>query len=161
MPYQNLLSPARIGALELRNRIVVTAMGVNFGEDDGQCGDRVVAYHEEQARGGAVADIRSGIYSLGLSLFHIAVGRLPFESSDDREVLRMQVMEALSSPELKSRGLSHHLHYFIEKMMAKDVEARYQSWEELTDDIRGQIEGRAHLDYEAEVRARSGRGSRR
>jgi 2,4-dienoyl-CoA reductase-like NADH-dependent reductase (Old Yellow Enzyme family)/NADPH-dependent 2,4-dienoyl-CoA reductase/sulfur reductase-like enzyme len=51
--YQNLLSSGRIGALELRNRIVVTAMGVNFGEDDGRCGDRIVAFHEEQARGGA------------------------------------------------------------------------------------------------------------
>jgi serine/threonine-protein kinase len=111
----------------------------------------------EQARGGATADVRSDIYSLGVTLFHLVVGRLPFESSDDREVLRMQVMEALSSPELKSRGLSHHLHYFIEKMMAKDLEARYQSWAELTEDIRGQIEGRESLDYEAEVRARSGR----
>ena len=51
--HQTLLSPGRIGSLELRNRIVVTAMGVNFGEDDGRSGDRVVAYHEEQARGGA------------------------------------------------------------------------------------------------------------
>ena len=115
----------------------------------------------EQARGGAAADVRSDIYSLGVTLFHLVVGRLPFESSDDREVLRMQVMEALSSPELKSRGFSHHLHYFIEKMMAKDLEARYQSWEELIEDIRGQIEGRESLDYEAEVRARSARGPRR
>jgi 2,4-dienoyl-CoA reductase-like NADH-dependent reductase (Old Yellow Enzyme family)/NADPH-dependent 2,4-dienoyl-CoA reductase/sulfur reductase-like enzyme len=51
--YQSLLSPGRIGQLKLRNRVIVTAMGVNFGEDEGQCGDRVVAYHEEQARGGA------------------------------------------------------------------------------------------------------------
>jgi len=111
----------------------------------------------EQALGGAAADMRSDIYSLGVTLFHLVVGRLPFESSDDREVLRMQVMESLSSPELKSRGLSHHLHYFIEKMMAKDLEARYQSWPELIDDVRGQIEGRASLDYESEVRARSPR----
>jgi len=53
VPYPSLLSPGRIGSLELRNRILVTAMGVNFGEDDGRCGDRIVAYHEEQARGGA------------------------------------------------------------------------------------------------------------
>ena len=53
MTLPNLLSPGRIGGLELRNRIVVTAMGVNLGEDDGRCGDRIVAYHEEQARGGA------------------------------------------------------------------------------------------------------------
>ena len=112
----------------------------------------------EQARGGAVADERSDIYSLGVTLFHLVVGRLPFESSDDREVLRMQIMESLKSPELKSRGLSHHLHYFIEKMMAKDLEARYQSWDELIGDIQRQIEGRESLDFEKQVRQRASKG---
>jgi serine/threonine-protein kinase len=102
----------------------------------------------EQARGGAAADLRSDVYSLGVTLFHLVVGRLPFESSDDAEVVRMQVMQSLSSPELKSRGLSPHLHYFVEKMMAKEAELRYQSWGELLADIRAQIEGREKLDFE-------------
>ena len=102
----------------------------------------------EQARGGAAADLRSDVYSLGVTLFHLVVGRLPFESSDDAEILRMQVMKSLSSPELKSRGLSPHLHYFVEKMMAKDADLRYQSWGELLGDIRAQIEGREKLDFE-------------
>ena len=50
--YQHLLSPGRIGAIELRNRMIVTAMGANFGEAGGMSGDRILAYHEEQARGG-------------------------------------------------------------------------------------------------------------
>jgi len=50
--YRTLLSPGRIGALELRNRLVVTAMGANFAEEGGLSGDRLVAYHEAQARGG-------------------------------------------------------------------------------------------------------------
>lgn len=117
-----------------------------------------VAYlSPEQARGGASADMRSDIYSLGLSLFHLVVGRLPFDSSDDRELLRMQIMDSLSSPELKSRGISPHLHYFIEKMVAKDVGDRYQSWAELISDIRGQLEGRDDLDYESGVRPPRGR----
>jgi serine/threonine protein kinase len=106
----------------------------------------------EQAQGGA-ADMRSDIYSLGVTLFHLIVGRLPFESSDDQEILRMQVMQSLSSPELKSKQVSHHVQYFIEKMMAKDLEARYQSWTELEQDVRAVSEGQKALDFERQARA--------
>jgi len=114
-----------------------------------------VAYlSPEQCRGGAAADTRSDIYSLGISVFHIVCGCLPFESSDDREILRMQVMESLSSKELKGRGISPHLQYFIEKMVAKEADDRYQSWSELIDDIKGQLDGRDALDFEGHARGR-------
>ncbi len=120
-----------------------------------------VAYlSPEQARGSS-ADSRSDIYSLGVSLFHIVVGRLPFDSSDDREVLRMQVMESLSSPELRKRGISPHLHYFIERMMAKEAEHRFQNWAELIREVREQLEGRESLDFEADARAAHTRSPRR
>lgn len=51
--FSHLLSVGRIGSMELRNRIVVTAMGLGFAEDDGSCGERIIRYHEEQAKGGA------------------------------------------------------------------------------------------------------------
>ena len=59
----------------------------------------------------------------------------------------MQVMESLSSPELKGRGFTPHLYYFIEKMMAKEAGHRYQSWSALIEDIAAQIEGREDLDF--------------
>ena len=58
--YPHLLSPGRIGLLELRNRIIVTAMGVNLALE-GFCGERIIAYLEEQARGGA------GLVSIGVA----------------------------------------------------------------------------------------------
>lgn len=51
--YPHLLSPGRIGSLTVSNRILVTAMGVSLSEPDGHVGERLIAYHEEQAKGGA------------------------------------------------------------------------------------------------------------
>jgi 2,4-dienoyl-CoA reductase (NADPH2) len=51
--YPNLLAPGRIGGMELKNRIVLAAMGSNFAEADGRCNERTIAYYEARARGGA------------------------------------------------------------------------------------------------------------
>lgn len=101
----------------------------------------------EQALGGGSADLRSDIYSLGATLFQLTIGRLPFEPGQDDDVLRQHVMEVLRSPELKGRGHSPHLHYFIEKMMAKDAGERYQTFDELIDDMKVQIEGARSADF--------------
>jgi 2,4-dienoyl-CoA reductase-like NADH-dependent reductase (Old Yellow Enzyme family)/thioredoxin reductase len=51
--HASLMSPGRIGPLELRNRIVMTPMGSNLAEADGHLGERIIRYYEERARGGA------------------------------------------------------------------------------------------------------------
>jgi 2,4-dienoyl-CoA reductase (NADPH2) len=50
--YAHLLAPGRIGALELRNRIVMAPMGEDLGDLDGMVSDAQVAYLEARARGG-------------------------------------------------------------------------------------------------------------
>lgn len=50
--FSNLTQAGRIGSLQLKNRMLVTAMGVNLAEPDGTCGDRIIDFHERQARGG-------------------------------------------------------------------------------------------------------------
>jgi len=51
--HPHLLSPGRIGHLELRNRILMCPMGDNQATDDGYVTDQQIAYFEERARGGA------------------------------------------------------------------------------------------------------------
>jgi 2,4-dienoyl-CoA reductase (NADPH2) len=51
--YSHLLSPGRLGKLQLRNRIVMAPMGSNFAEQSGHCGERIQAYYEARAAGGA------------------------------------------------------------------------------------------------------------
>ncbi|HLG88270.1 MAG TPA: NADH:flavin oxidoreductase, partial [Alphaproteobacteria bacterium] len=62
--FQHLLSPGRIGSLELRNRIFMTPMGSNLADEDGITGERIRAYYAERAKGGA-ALITMGSVSIG------------------------------------------------------------------------------------------------
>jgi 2,4-dienoyl-CoA reductase-like NADH-dependent reductase (Old Yellow Enzyme family)/NADPH-dependent 2,4-dienoyl-CoA reductase/sulfur reductase-like enzyme len=78
-PY--LLSPGRIGTLEIRNRIATTAMGVSMAEEDGSAGERLIAYHEEQAKGGV------GLIILGATSVAWPVGCVQWQQaaiSEDR-----------------------------------------------------------------------------
>jgi len=51
--FAHLLSPGRIGPLELRNRILMCPMGDSLADGDGSVSDAQVAYYEARARGGA------------------------------------------------------------------------------------------------------------
>jgi 2,4-dienoyl-CoA reductase (NADPH2) len=50
--YPLLASPASIGNLELRNRMIMAAMGSNFASEDGHTTDQLTAYYEKRAQGG-------------------------------------------------------------------------------------------------------------
>lgn len=93
----------------------------------------------EQARGEGELDARADIYSLGATLYHLVVGEPPFAGDDNQEVLEKQVFAELSSERIKALGLSPTLHYFIEKMMAKDKAIRFQDADEIVRDIEEKL----------------------
>lgn len=79
--YHRLLSEGRIGGMTLRNRMAVTAMGASLAEPDGHCGDRIRAYHEEQAKGG-VGLIITGVAGVAWPVGGNQVNQIAI--SDDR-----------------------------------------------------------------------------
>ena len=53
MAYTRLFEPGQIGPLELKNRIVMPAMGCSLAESTGEAGARMIRYYADRARGGA------------------------------------------------------------------------------------------------------------
>lgn len=52
MSYEKLFQKGQIGSLELKNRIVMPAMGVSLAEPDGCANEHIIRYYEERAKGG-------------------------------------------------------------------------------------------------------------
>ncbi|WP_462410095.1 oxidoreductase [Neobacillus sp. Marseille-QA0830] len=50
--YSNLFTSGKIGTLEIKNRVVMTAMGTGFANPDGTPSERIIKYYEERAKGG-------------------------------------------------------------------------------------------------------------
>ncbi len=90
----------------------------------------------EQAEGRGDLDGRADIYALGATLYHLVVGEPPFQGEDDQELLLRQIQQPLDSSKIRALDLSPRLHYFIEKMMAKDREIRYPGPEALVQDLQ-------------------------
>lgn len=99
----------------------------------------------EQIRGELDIDGRADIYSLGATLYHMVTGRVPFEAPNPSEVMKKHLKEPLVPPDHINTALSAGISEVIEKMMAKDRNARYKTMEEVISDLEAVRAGRPPL----------------
>lgn len=76
---------------------------------------------------GRDADIRSDIYTLGISLFEAVTGRLPFERRTDYGLMHAHILEEPPRPRQLKRDLPKELERVILKAIEKEPDKRYQS----------------------------------
>lgn len=88
----------------------------------------------EQARGGKT-DSKSDIYSVGVMLYEMLTGKLPFEADSAVSVAIMQMQQTPEMPRALNPNIPEGLEEITLRAMQKDPEQRYRSASEMLDDI--------------------------
>jgi serine/threonine-protein kinase len=89
----------------------------------------------EQARDPRAADVRSDIYSLGCTFYHMLTGEPPYPEGTVLQKLLQHQGDEAPDPSLKNRLVPENLSIVVRKMMAKDPRRRYQAPELLVRDL--------------------------
>lgn len=122
------------------NRVVLTDFGIakivvgaQFTASGGMVG--TPAYMAPEQGLGEAGDERSDLYSLGVILYQLLTGQLPY----DGEAPLAIILKHLNTPTPSIRDInpdySETIDLFVQRAMAKDVQDRYQSANDLIADL--------------------------
>jgi serine/threonine-protein kinase len=89
----------------------------------------------EQARSSKSADVRSDLYSLGCTWFHMLTGRVPFSEGDLTNKLRAHAQTPPPDPREADERIPSGVVAVLQRMMAKKPDERYQTPAELLADL--------------------------
>lgn len=93
------------------------------------------AYMSPEQCSGRQLDARSDIYSLGCVMYQALTGHLPFEGSNQLELLQMQIYQAPAPMAMHGVRVGPALQSVVLRALEKDPRCRYQSARELESDM--------------------------
>jgi serine/threonine-protein kinase len=105
----------------------------------------------EQFHGKAV--FASDLYSLGVSMYQMLTGVLPYDAPSPADLERLMRGELVSPPRLKNPKIPRAINDVVLKAMAPEIPARYQRAGEILDDVLAAREGRTRRGAGGEERS--------
>ncbi len=126
----------------------ITAFGTTIGS--------VHYFSPEHARGG-FTDAKSDIYSLGVVMYEMITGRVPFDADTPVSVALKHMQEEPEEPIEINPNVPVAINKIIMKALQKDVTLRYQSATEMLADLRKSLKNPdgdfvEELEYDATAR---------
>ncbi|MEN8149222.1 MAG: SUMF1/EgtB/PvdO family nonheme iron enzyme [Planctomycetota bacterium] len=85
-------------------------------------------------------DIRSDLYGLGATFYHMITGRVPFPSRSQAEILASHLKDPVPLPDTAPDGVPEDLFEIVRRAMEKERESRYQTSEEMVADLIAAVE---------------------
>ena len=104
----------------------ITAFGTTIGS--------VHYFSPEHARGG-ITDAKSDLYSLGVVLYEMVTGKVPFDADTPVSVALKHMQEEPEAPNEINSNVPDALNQIIMKALKKESELRYQSSTEMLEDL--------------------------